>query len=429
MTTARGTVLQVSTTDGAGGAARAARRLHDGLSAAGWESWIVAGLAHVGGHRTTTLLAETRPALGSVEALAPYVRSRFGELRMPLSASAGFTKTELFQRASIINLHNLHGGYFDYTKLPRWAASKPIVLTLHDMWSFTGHCAYSFGCDRWTTGCHQCPMWRELKALDEIPRTPWDNSRGEWRRKRSVYARTPLVAVAPTRWMGDLARRSILVPEAVHIVPYGLDTDAYAPMDRALAREVVGLPGDAPVVAFGPAALTQERKGASRLIEALARVRESVPGVELLAMGATVGLPPELARARTVGDVSDERLQRAIYACADLLALPSLADNQPLSMLESMACGTPVVAFEVGGIPETIRDGETGLLARADDPSMLADKIVTLLQNRELRERVGRASREHIERDHTLATQANRYGSIYADALSRHAAAVRPVTS
>ncbi len=411
-------VIQISTTDGEGGASRAARRLHDALPGAGWESWFVAGLPRVGGGNTSTLTAEAGPAL---EALAPYFRSSFGELRMPLPSSRRFPKADLFRRASVINLHNLHGGYFDYRALPAWAAEKPLVMTLHDMWAFTGHCAYSFGCERWETECHACPMWGELKGLDEIPRTPWDNSRREWRRKRDAYARTPLTVVAPSRWLAGLAERSILAADAVHVVPYGLDTEAYAPMDRAAARGILGIAPDAPVVAFGAASLGQERKGIGELIGALDVVRRDVPGVELLAMGGTLGLPAELAGARMVGSVSDPHLQRAVYAAADLVALPSLADNQPLAMLEAMACGVPVVAFAAGGIPETVRDGETGRLAAAGDAQALAAAIAALLQDTEQRDRLGAAAREHVEREHTLAAQAQRYAEIYSAAVTDQA--------
>jgi glycosyltransferase involved in cell wall biosynthesis len=421
----RGTVVHISTTDGTGGAARAARRVHDGLTAEGWESWIASGIAPIGGERVTTLAkataAHTPKPLNSLEPFAPYVRGAFGERRMPIPSSRRFTKTELFRRASVINLHNLHGGYFDYKALPRWAASVPIVATLHDMWSFTGHCAYSFGCERWEDGCHHCPMWRENKGLDEIPRTFRDNSRSEWRRKRSVYRRTPISVVAPTRWLADMAQRSILAPDAVHHVPYPLDTAAYAAMDQDSARELLGLPAGRPMALFGAAQLHNERKGMRLLTEAVERARRERPELELLAMGPTGGLLGELRGAHAVGEVTDPRLQRAVYSAADVLVLPSLADNQPLSMLEAMACSRPVVAFDAGGIPETVRHMETGWVAPAGDAEALAAGLVALLGDDELRARLGAASRQHIERENDLRGQARRYGEVYAEAIERHA--------
>jgi glycosyltransferase involved in cell wall biosynthesis len=423
----RSTVVHISTTDGTGGAARAMRRVHDGLTAVGWESWIASGIAPIGGERVTTLAAATRshtPKLANaLEPFAPYVRGAFGERRLPIPSSRRFARTDLFRRAAVINLHNLHGGYFDYKALPSWATSKPIVATLHDMWSFTGHCAYSFGCDRWVDGCHHCPMWRENKALDEIPRTARDNSRREWRRKRRTWSTTPVAVVAPTRWLADMAERSILKPDEVHHIPYPLDTAAYSAMDRDAARDMLGLPADRPLVLFSAAQLHNERKGMGQLMEAVERARAELPDLELIAMGPTGGLLGRLRDAHAVGEVTGARLQRAVYSAADLLVLPSLADNQPLSMLEAMACSRPVVAFEVGGIPETVRHLETGWTAPAGDAEALAGGLTSLLSNVELRARLGASAREHVERTHDLRQQAGRYGDVYDAVIENHLAA------
>jgi glycosyltransferase involved in cell wall biosynthesis len=376
-------------------------------------------MRQVGGDRVTTLVDQAQAPFARVEALAPYARGVAGDARIPLPASRGFLETDLFRRASVVNLHNLHGGYFDYAMLPRWAARKPLVWTLHDMWALTGHCAYSFGCDRWVDGCHHCPMWRENEPLDEIPRTPWDNSRGEWRRKRRTYARTALTVVAPTRWLADMAERSILRPESVHHVPYPLDTETYSAMDRAAARDLLGLPQDRPVALFGAAQLHNERKGMRLLIEAVEHVRRELPDLELVAMGPTGGLLGELRGAHSVGEVTGARLQRAVYSAVDVLVLPSLADNQPLSMLESMACGRPVVAFDAGGVPETVRHGETGWLAPAGDAEALGTGLLEVLSNAELRTRLGVASREHVERTHAMSQQARRYGELYEEVIAR----------
>lgn len=416
-------MVHISTTDGTGGAARAMRRVHDGLTAEGWESCIAAGTAPIGGVRVTTLAAATRPhtpgPLNSLEPFAPYVRGAFGERRMPIPSSRRFMRTDLFRRAAVINLHNLHGGYFDYTALASWAQAKPIVATLHDMWAFTGHCAYSFGCDRWVDGCHHCPMWRDRKQLDEIPRTPRDNSRREWRRKRRTYDRMPITVVAPTRWLADMAERSILGPESVHHIPYPLDVASYRAMDRSAARELLGLPADGAVALFGAAQLHNERKGMRLLVEAVERARAELPHLELLAMGPTGGLLGALRGAHSVGEVTAPRLQRAVYSAADLLVLPSLADNQPLSMLEAMACERPVVAFDTGGIPETVRHLENGWIAPPGDSEALAAGLVALLSEQELRARLGAAAREHVERTHDLRQQARQYGEVYEHAMEQ----------
>ena len=414
-----GTVVHVSTTDGAGGAARAARRLHDGLVELGWDSRNAAGARLVGAERSVGLATTARAATAPVDRVLRAAVGFVGERRFPYPGARAFDRSDLFRSADVINLHNLHGGYFDYAVLPRWTASKPVVWTLHDMWALTGHCAYSFECERWVTGCHDCPMWHEWRERDEIPRTPWDNSRAEWRRKRRTYERSRFAVVAPSRWLADLAERSIVARSngsSVHHIPYGLDLAAYQPMDRAGARASLALDPEAPIVLFSAASIVNGRKGIADLAAAVQALRADYPALRLITMGSAGRLPPGLDDLTVaLGDVTDSARQRAAYAAADAVALPSRADNQPLVMLEALACGVPVVAADVGGIPETVRDGETGLLTPPADPPALARTLALVLGDAELGARLGGAGREHAEREHDLARQAARYGDLYRE--------------
>lgn len=432
-----GVVIHISATDGTGGAARAARRLHEGLERQGWESWILAGRLEIGGERVRTLNGATRRVKSRPAGLAEQLwlegGGLLGERRVPVPSSRRLPRTELFDRADVVHVHNMHGFYLDYTVLPAWARSRPIVVTLHDMWAFTGHCAYSFGCERWRTGCGSCPMWTAAgRRLDEVPRTPWDCSAGEWRRKRDTWRRVVPTVVAPSRWLAQLADQSILTARRqarVKHLPYGIDSELWRPLPQDLARRALGIGDGPPVVLFAAASPDQERKGLAHLTRAWRVVREAWPGALLLMLGAASAPLPELPDVRRLGRVDSAALQRLAYSAADAFVLPSLADNQPLTMLESMACGTPVVAFAAGGIPETVRDGQTGLLARAGDPAELAAAVMRVLEDAELRERLGSAARRHIEREHGLSDRAADHQRLYQEVLAGRAVAAPALRS
>jgi glycosyltransferase involved in cell wall biosynthesis len=422
VTTDQKRVLHISTTV-EGGAGRAMRRLHDGLRRSGWDSRIATGLPS-GRGEGTTLLHETGDAipypLKAAERLAPRVQNLTGAIRLPFRSTRKFPATELFRSSSIIHLHNLHGGFFDYRRLPAWGEAKPLVWTLHDMWAFTGHCAYSFGCERWRAGCHDCPLFEdELRPLDEIPQPLIDTTRWAWRTKRKTYRQVPLTVAAPSRWLADLAEDSILCSSpasSVHHIPYGLDTDVYHPVDRAMARSMLDIPLDAFVVLAAAASLANERKGMRYLHESLVRHRQP-ENLCLVTFGG--GPSPSVdGSGRALGECSSEHLQAVIYSAADVFVAPSLADNQPLTILESLSCGVPVVAFAVGGIPEIVRHLETGYLAASRDVDDLAEGIALLSRDGELRARLGECGRSLAVERHGLALQAKRYATLYERALA-----------
>jgi glycosyltransferase involved in cell wall biosynthesis len=415
-------VIHVNTTDGTGGAGRAARRLHDALEQHGITSHLVVGSKQSGDPDATEISAAVRPIAGRLprlEKVLPRLNRFPGEMALPYPSSRQFDRTGLFKGADLVHLHNLHGKYFDYRVLPRWSTTRPIVWTLHDMWPLTGHCAFSLDCPRWQRGCGECPMFLPgMKRLDAIPQPLWDNSAPEWVRKRATYAKTPLAIVAPSRWLLDLASQSMLAshPETVFLqIPYGLDTDRYRPIAKPEARRLLGLEQDRPMLFFGAADVADERKGARHLLNALHGPELAPYEPQLLTIGKAAGLEHEYSAVRSFGTVDDEALQALIYSAADVALAPSIADNQPLIALEAMACGTPVVAFAVGGLPEIVRDGVSGFCVPRSDSVALAAAVAPLLANPDLHDRLSEAARRLVLAEHALSRYASSYRDIYLE--------------
>jgi len=186
-----------------------------------------------------------------------------------------------------------------------------------------------------------------------------------------------------------------------------------------MARQALGIPLEAKTILFAAQSVAHKRKGFQYLLDALDRVRDA-ESVVLLTMGAKSAASSKLDRfkQRHLGRLSDERLMSLVYSAADLFVLPSLADNQPLVLIEAMACGTPMVCFQVGGLPEMVRHMETGYLAHYKDVQDLTRGIRTLLDDDDLRTRMGRRCRQIAKAEYSLQLQAKRYAELYAHAIA-----------
>jgi glycosyltransferase involved in cell wall biosynthesis len=270
--------------------------------------------------------------------------------------------------------------------LPALTARVPTVVTMHDAWLLSGHCAYPLDSEGWRTGCGDCPH------LDTYPSLLRDGTALNWQRKRAIYGASSLRVAAPARWAIDMARESILAEAATdfRVIPHGIDLSVFRPGDRAEARAALGLPPDGVLVlTVGNAAPTNHYKDFPTLEHALARLGQE-RDVEVVSVG---GEWPERvhgrARIRFTGYVSDQRRLADWYRAADLFVHTARADTFPNTILEALASGLPVVATGVGGIPEQIADGRTGRLVGLEDDEGLAAAIASLLDDPAERARMG----------------------------------------
>jgi glycosyltransferase involved in cell wall biosynthesis len=403
-------VLHISTADNAGGSGRAAYRIHSGLRRLGHTSRMLVGV------RTMADDPDVAPIWRSVpwhlaDRIAQRVSDRLSLQYLLYPSSFRLLRHRWFREADVVQLYNLHGDYFAYPALVPMSRRKPLVWRLSDMWPMTGHCAYSYDCERWRTGCGDCPLLADEPAL----RT--DRTALLWRVKRWVYARSRLTLVAPTRWIARLAAESPLLGRfPVEVIPNGLDTSVFRPQPRRVVREALGLDPDEVLIMFASLATEAPRKGGALLREALDRLGQGGPrALRLLVVGqgAERWVGSTKLPVTALPTITDDRMLAMVYAAADLFVLPTLAENLANSILEAMACGTPVVSFPVGGVPEAVRPGETGHLAEARTAEALAHGIALLAGDAALRDRLGRRGREVAEREYGVELQTRRFQALY----------------
>jgi glycosyltransferase involved in cell wall biosynthesis len=275
------------------------------------------------------------------------------------------------------------------------------------MWAFTGHVAYSYDCERWKHGCGSCPYLGEYPALSR------DTTAALWRWKDEVYKRSRLTIVAPSRWIEGLARESPLLSRfPVRRIPNGIDLEVFRPVDRAEARRRLDVPVDGPVVLFSAPDVSDRRKGGAVLNQALEYLHDEDFHLMLAGANETPAFPRSF---RTLAHLVEDEEIALSYAAADLFVLPTLAENLPNAALESVACGTPCVSFDVGGVPDVVRHLETGYLAPLGDAEGLAEGVRRLLHDVELRDRLSRRCRELAEEEFGAELEASRFAELYSE--------------
>lgn len=414
-------IVHLSNSDLEGGAARAAYRLHSGLRRGDCDSVMLVKrrsgndptvtqfvppmtLPHRVRRRVRRSLiqrsfARYRPALGSGFEMFTDDRSEHGR-----------DVLEQLPPSDVVHLHWV-AGMFDFGAFfPSVPARVPVVWTVHDMNPFTGGCHYDLGCGRYVEGCGRCPALGSNRVRDL--------SRAILRRKLQALQRVDparLHVVTPSRWLHGEALRAgpTLGRFPMSVIPYGLDLEAFAPRDRAAARHLLGLPQEANVVLFVADFLDNSRKGFAFMAEALRDLRE-VDRLLLVSAGRGSPVLDGHVPHAHLGFVGNDRLLSLVYSAADLFVLASLQDNLPNTALESLACGTPVVGFAVGGIPDIVQDGVTGFLVPPLDVGDLRAAIVEGLRDPARRARMGAVGRHVAIDQYGLPLQTERYLKLYA---------------
>lgn len=313
----------------------------------------------------------------------------------------------------LIHLHNLHGYYLDLSFINWLKKIKiPIVWTLHDEWPITGRCAHPNECERWKTGCGNCP------DLSLYPKSYFfDFSAWMWKRKKEIFSEgwNPLL-VCPSQWLAERIRTSYLNKFRIEIIPNGVDTELFKPKDKIEAKKKFGLSFTKKIILFVASKLKDQQKGTKYFFEALKYLKSKdwmaiILGKKLDFEGKIKNLD-----IKQLGYISDPGLISEAYNAAEIFCISSLNDSFPTTVLESMACGIPVVGFKSGGIPEQV-SSDCGILVEPKNIKDLAGAMDDLLSNKEKYKIFSLNCRKRVLENYSLEKFKEQYINLYKEIL------------
>ena len=373
-------VFHLNHSDIDGGAARAAYRIHNALRATGVESRMLVNMASADDWTVEGPASKQERAMAAIRPHVSSLLVRALKTGNPIIHSPQILPSQWVKRinandADVVHLHWVQGEMLSIADIGR--IKKPIVWTLHDMWAFCG-------------AEHYCEddRWREGYRCDNRPthESGFDLNRWTWQRKHKRW-QNPIHIVTPSRWLADCVQESALMRGwHVSVVSNAINTDRWQPLPHVIAREMLDLPTDVPLLLFGAMdGQSDPRKGFDLLAKALLALRNTpqAKGLELVVFGqlAPKNAPDLGFPLHYTGHLHDDLSLRALYSAADMLILPSRQDNLPNTGVESLACSTPVVAFDTCGLPDIVRHQQTGYLAKAFDTEDMAKGILWVLKH------------------------------------------------
>jgi glycosyltransferase involved in cell wall biosynthesis len=436
-------ILQVAHRDGGGGAEKIARDLQQAYQQRGHDSWLAVREKHSDDaqvvrlhrpHRQERFFNQAADRLQKISFRGAYrLQTALRQLANPIRSGRRWLGHEVFefpqtrhilnlspQKPDVLHCHNLHGDYFDLRALPYLSHQIPTLLTLHDAWLLSGHCAHSFGCDRWLTGCGNCP------DLTLYPAVRRDATAYNWRRKQAIFAQSRFTIVTPSQWLMDKVMRSMLQPAIYHaqVIHNGVNLAIFQPADKTLIREKLALPTDARILLFAAASIRRNvYKDFATMRQAVAHIAEQLPDENIVFIGLGDAMPPETIGKATIQFVpfqSDAAQVAQYYQAADIYLHAARADTFPTSVLEALACGVPVVASDVGGIPEQVRslplysaENATGILVPVGEAAAMASAVLQLLTQTDLRQTMAHNARHDAENRFDAARMVTDYLTLY----------------
>ncbi len=408
-------ILIVNTSDIQGGAARAAYRLHQALLVAGVDSQILAqskaadDFTVMGPEsKIQKALSKIRPTLDSlpVSRYKDRTKTLFSPSWLPF---AGFVDKINAINPDVVHLHWIAGGMMRIEDLSKIKA--PIVWSLHDNWAFTGGCHIMWECDRYKQSCGTCPRLGSSKENDL--------SRKVYTRKLKTFSHLPnMKIIGLSNWLANCAKQSSLFKNHdVLCLPNPINTERFAPFHKYQARTLLNLPHNKKLIAFGAMSATSDiNKGFKELAQALEK--HDADNTELVVFGSSQPKTPQgfKQKAHYLGHLHDDVSLRVLYSAADVMVVPSLQENLSNAIMESLACGTPVVSFNVGGNADLVDHQVSGYLAQAFDVADLAVGIDWVLSH-PAPEKLSQAARQKVLSTFDSHIVARRYIELYQSVI------------
>ncbi len=327
----------------------------------------------------------------------------------PAKFGIDISQHRLVKQADALHLHWTNFGFLSLAGLQQLLkTNKPVVWTLHDMWAFTGGCHHAGDCEGYKTSCGHC------KFLKNPSQT--DLSHQIWKQKAKIFEGQNLTIVACSEWLANRARQSSLFKNhRVLAIPNPIDVSVFKPITKKEARLALGLSPQKQFILFAAMRIDAIGKGFSYFAEALTILTQGLDNeVELLIFGSNQSgdfdaLP---FKVHNLGRLSDPHQIALVYSAASVFVIPSLEENLPNTIMEAMACGTPCVGFEVGGIPEMIDHQHNGYLASYKSSEDLANGLRWVLQNGDY-EVLRQNAIQKVSDNYTEEVVAKRYADLY----------------
>jgi glycosyltransferase involved in cell wall biosynthesis len=305
----------------------------------------------------------------------------------------------------------------DWFDIPRWLEMLPrrigVVISVHDMWHVTGGCFLYRGCDRYATQTHPC---------DFCPILRWPANRflakAAHSRKLRIYRHCGARMVTNSQWLAEIAGRSPLAEACggVRVIPPGIDTTVFKPQDKNVCRKDLGLPADAFVIVTGGASLTDANKNVPWLLEQLSHLPD-LRSIVVVAFGEGAMAIPDGLNVHFTGGIRERADLARVLGAADVFVSASLMETYGLTLVEAMACGAPVVAFRIGGIPEAAPDGQGAILCAPQDGAALLEAIINLRDSPQLRERLGDLAHATAHTRNGASSFSKSFAQLYRDCI------------
>jgi glycosyltransferase involved in cell wall biosynthesis len=350
----------------------------------------------------------------------------------PANTGIDISTHPLVQEADIIHLHWINFGFLSIASLEKlFALNKPIVWTLHDMWAFTGGCHHSGDCENYQLTCGNCVQYLRNPAKNDL-------SNKIWQRKSTIFNRSlrlrsgngqlrskgDITIIGCSQWLANRAKKSSLLKDfSVKAIPNPLDINLFSPQNKAEARQKLGLPINKKLILFVAAKVSVIWKGFSYFQESLELLKAQntdSQDIELVVLGEsdeeTIQKLP--FKAHALGRISDVQQIVSIYSAADVFVTSSIQENLPNTIMEAMACGTPAVGFEVGGIPEMIEHHISGFLAKYKSAESLAEGMKWVLFEAN-HEELSKNARKKVVENYSEKVVVEQYLEVYNALVNR----------
>lgn len=313
------------------------------------------------------------------------------------------------KEADLINLHWVNMATISYNQLNLLSKlSKPIIWTLHDMWPFTGGCHYDEECGRYKTNCGNCKVLKSNKERDLSTKIQ--------KKKEKIYLDMNITIVGCSNWITECAKESKVFKNKLCInIPNCIDIETFKPVDKEVARNILNIKTNKKIILFGAMSSTSDaRKGFKYMLDTMKILDKDKYIAVIFGNSSEESEIQKYIETIYMGQLSDDYTLALLYNASDVFVAPSIQENLANTVMESLSCGTPVVAFNIGGMPDMIKHEINGYLCEPFKYESLGDGIEYCAKNTV---QLGENARKYVEDNYTYEIIGKKYTNLYEKLL------------